>query len=170
MGSKWSSRSSDSSPSWSSPTPRYAAGAFRGLDRHTKSQPSYEHRTQHQHQTVCNWLSIQTKAAPVISLLLRDYAYPCATWNISPKFGDKNHPTRSSKLWTVMQQHQAKASMKDKYHCLQWPRKDSQSEVSISQSPGEHFYLESVNSWEAHVLVCYGAVAGQRQEIGLSKD
>lgn len=40
IGSKWSSLSSDSSPSWSSPTPRYAAGAFRGLDLQTKSQPS----------------------------------------------------------------------------------------------------------------------------------
>lgn len=40
IGSKWSSLSSDSSPSWSSPTPRYAAGVFRGLDLQTKSQPS----------------------------------------------------------------------------------------------------------------------------------
>lgn len=40
IGNKWSSLSSDSSPSWSSPTPRYAAGTFRGLERHTKSQPS----------------------------------------------------------------------------------------------------------------------------------
>lgn len=54
IGSKWSSRSSDSSPSWSSPTPRYAAGAFRGLERQTKSQPSYKQRTLHQNQTVCN--------------------------------------------------------------------------------------------------------------------
>uniref|UniRef100_A0A8C9G9T5 Polyhomeotic homolog 1 n=1 Tax=Pavo cristatus TaxID=9049 RepID=A0A8C9G9T5_PAVCR len=47
IGSKWSSRSSDSSPSWSSPTPRYAAGTFRGFDRQTKSQPSYKHKLLH---------------------------------------------------------------------------------------------------------------------------
>lgn len=117
MGSKWSSRSSDSSPSWSSPTPRYAAGAFRGLDRHTKSQPSYEHRTRHRHQTVCSWLSIQSKAAPAMSLLLRDYAYPCATWNVSPKLGIKTPYSVLKALGILvnsMEQHRAKASMKDK--------------------------------------------------------